>query len=244
MAGRDTLVRYRYAFFGVAWAVLRPLLVLVAFSVVFKALVARSSPAFSYTWVVLCAAPIWIFFSSTVQDSIGFVLRDAGLINRVYFPRILLVLSGISVGVVDFLISLSLVLITLFFVGALQFPNILFLPIAVAWSLVLVLGCALWVCTLNARYRDVTNLVPFTMHLLLVLSPIGYSTQSLSPEYLHILAFNPLVGLLEMFRFCMLGQPVVGGVWTIAAGLVVTGVILITGYLLFRGLEAWMNDYA
>jgi len=244
MAGRDTLVRYRYAFFGVAWAVLRPLLVLVAFSVVFKALVAMSSSVFSYTWVVLCAAPIWIFFSSTVQDSIGFVLRDAGLINRVYFPRILLVLSGISVGVVDFLISLALVLITLFFVGVLQFPNILFLPIAVVWSLVLVLGCALWVCTLNARYRDVTNLVPFSMHLLLVLSPIGYSTQSLSPEYLHVLAFNPLVGLLETFRFCMLGQPVVGGLWTIAAGLVVTGVILITGYLLFRGLEAWMNDYA
>ena len=244
MAARDTLVRYRYALFGVIWAVLRPLLVLVAFSAVFRGLVVRNYSSVSYTWVVLCAAPIWIFFSSTVQDSIGFVLRDSGLINRVYFPRILLVLAGISVGVVDFLISLSLVLITLFFDGVLQFPNILLLPIAVVWSIALVLGCALWVCTLNARYRDVTNLVPFSMHLLLVLSPIGYSTHSLPSEYLSVMALNPLVGLLELFRFCLLGQPIVGGLWTIAAGLGVTAVIVITGYLLFRALESWINDYA
>lgn len=244
MAGRDTLVRYRYALFGVTWAVLRPLLVLVAFSAVFKGLVVSNYTAESYTWIVLCAAPIWIFFSSTVQDSIGFVLRDSGLINRVYFPRILLIFAGISVGVVDFLISLSLVLITLFFFGELRFPNILLVPIVVGWSVALVLGCALWVSTLNARYRDVSNLVPFSMHLLLVLSPIGYSTQSLPPEYLKVLALNPLVGLLEMFRFCMLGQPISGGLWTISTGVIMTALIVITGYLLFRDLEPWMNDYA
>lgn len=244
MAGRDTLVRYRYALFGVTWAVLRPLLVLIAFSAVFKGFFVSNYTGVSYTWIVLSAAPLWIFFSSTVQDSIGFVLRDSGLINRVYFPRMLLIFAGISVGVVDFLISLSLVLIALFFVGALQFPNILFLPIAVAWSIVLVSGCALWVCTLNARYRDVSNLVPFSMHLLLVLSPIGYSTQSVPREYQNVLALNPLVGLLEMFRFCMLGQPISGELWAISTGLVVTAVIVITGFLLFRGLEPWINDYA
>lgn len=244
MAGRDTLVRYRYALFGVTWAVLRPLLVLVAFSAVFRGFFASNHTAVSYTWVVLTAAPIWIFFSSTVQDSIRFVLRDSGLINRVYFPRILLVFAGVSVGVVDFLVSLSLVSVALFLVGMIQFPNILLLPIVVGWSVALVSGCALWVCTLNARYRDVSNLVPFSMHLLLVLSPIGYSAQSVPREYQNVLALNPLVGLLEMFRFCLLGQPITGEFWTISTGVIVTTLIVITGYLLFRGLEPWINDYA
>jgi lipopolysaccharide transport system permease protein len=244
MAGRDTLVRYRYALFGVTWAVLRPLLVLVTFSAIFRGLVASHNTSVSYAWIVLCAAPIWIFFSSTVQDSISFVLRDTGLINRVCFPRILLVLAGVSVGVVDFLISLSLVVVALFFASTLHFPNVLLLPVAVLWSVVLVSGCSLWVATLNARYRDVSNLVPFCMHLLLVLSPIGYSAQSLPREYMRVLALNPLVGLLEVFRFCLIGQSMSGEVWTIVTGLVVTALIAITGYLFFRSLEPWMNDYA
>jgi lipopolysaccharide transport system permease protein len=244
MAGRDTLVRYRYALFGVAWAVLRPLLVLVTFSVIFKGLVVPDASTMSYAWIVLCAAPLWIFFSSTVQDSIGYVLRDSGLINRLSFPRILLVFAGVWVGVVDFLISLLLVLIALFFNGTLQLPNILLLPVVVAWSVVLVCGCALWVSTLNARYRDVSNLVPFCMHLLLVLSPIGYSTQSLPQGYLRVLALNPLVALMEMFRFCLLGQPISGELWAIVVGAVMTAAITITGYLLFRRVEPWINDYA
>lgn len=244
MAGRDTLVRYRYAFFGVAWAVLRPLLVLVTFSLIFKGLVVPNVSTISYAWIVLCVAPLWIFFSATVQDSIGYVLRDSGLINRVFFPRILLVFAGVWVGVVDFLISLLLVLAALFFTGTLQFPNLLLLPVVVAWSVVLVCGCSLWVSTLNARYRDVSNLVPFCMHLLLVLSPIGYSIRSLPAAYLKVLALNPLVGLMEMFRFCLLGQPIFGELWVVVVGAVTTVAIAITGYLLFRRLEPWINDYA
>lgn len=244
MAGRDILVRYRYAAFGVSWAVLRPFLVLVTFSAIFRGLVAGSGANITYSLTVLCAAPLWIFFSATVQDSINFVLRDAGLINRVYFPRILLVFSGVSVGIVDFMISLSLVVVVLSFAGVLQLPNVLLLPLAIVWSVILVAGCSLWVATLNARYRDVSNLVPFSMHLLLVLSPIGYSARSLPSDYLTFLAVNPLVGLSEVFRYCLLGHSLSGEIWTITMGIIVTLIIAGSGYLVFRGFEPWINDYA
>lgn len=244
MAGRDILVRYRYALFGVLWAVLRPLLVLVTFSAVYKGLVAREGSASAYSWLVLCAAPVWIFFSATLQDSINFVLRDAGLINRVYFPRILLVFSGVSVGVVDFFISLSLVLIAFLCLGTIHLSQVALLPLVVLWAIVFVSGCALWISTLNARFRDVSNLVPFCMHLLFILSPVGYSAHYLPAEYAVFLAINPLVGILESFRFCLLGQPVMGGEITIAVGVSVTAAVVVTGYLVFRRFEAWINDYA
>ncbi len=244
MAGRDVLVRYRYAIFGVAWAVLRPLCVLITFSAIFKGLVAREGPPGAYTSLVLCAAPLWIFFSATVQDSIGFVLRDAGLMNRAYFPRILLIFSGVSVGVVDFIISLGLVVLALYVSGVLYTPHVALLPLAVVWSVLLVGGCALWVSTLNTRYRDVSNVVPFGMHLLLVMSPVGYATSNLPAEYLRFLALNPLVGLLELFRYCLLGSPISGGASTVVIGVLITGVLVLTGYVLFRRMESWINDYA
>ena len=238
MAGRDILVRYRYAVFGVLWAIVRPLLVLITFSAIFRGLMAREGSGTSYSLLVLSVAPVWIFFSATLQDSISFVLRDSGLINRVYFPRILLVFSGVSVGVVDFLISLSLVISAFLYLGIIQFPHILLLPLVVLWAVIFVTGCALWISTLNARFRDVSN------HLFLILSPVGYSARSLPPEYIRFLAFNPLVGILESLRFCFLGQPVTGGVSTIVVGICITGAIAVSGYLLFRRFEAWINDYA
>jgi len=244
MAGRDILVRYRYAFFGVLWAVLRPLLVLITFSAIFKGLIKPEASTTSYSSLVLCAAPVWIFFSATLQDSISFVLRDAGLINRVYFPRILLVFSGVSVGVVDFFISLSLVMLAFGCLGNLELPHIVLLPLVVLWAIVFVSGCALWVSTLNARFRDVSNLVPFCMNLFLILSPVGYSARSLPQEYVRVLALNPLVGILESLRFCILGQPVAGGISTIALGIAMTAAVVVSGYLVFRCFEAWINDYA
>lgn len=243
LAYRDIIIRYRFAIFGLVWAIVRPLLVIAAFSAIFRTILSSSHEDLPYSYFIFCSAPIWIFSSGLAQESTTFLTRSAGLVRRVYFPRMILVIAGISVNFVDFLVGLSLVLAVLVYKGQIIFPNILLLPLVVAWLVLLLFGIGLIISAMNARYRDVLNIVPFLLHLLLIVSPVGYPLKTLPALYQRVLSFNPLTGLLEAARFSLIGQVVPDGLLIVSVSLLTSLIILSFGVWYFRRLEPWINDY-
>jgi lipopolysaccharide transport system permease protein len=241
ISARDILLRYRQAFFGIAWALVRPLLVLVFFSQVFSQAHFTNS-GHSYFLVVLSAAPVWIFFSGSVQDSIVSLVKNSELISKVYFPRLLLIGSAISANLVDFIIGLGLALVCALFLGKVEFPNILFLPLIILAMFVCVLGWSLLAAAMNARYRDLTNIAPFLIQLLLIASPVGYVLADESVFSNPFYYLNPLVGIIEAMRYCILGGHSVTILWGLFFSFLQSVAVLSLGFRYFRKIEDALAD--
>jgi lipopolysaccharide transport system permease protein len=227
--------------FGIAWAVIRPLLMLLVLSVVFGSL--RESSTQETARAVLCAVPAWIFVSASASDSIFCLTRNSGIISRVYFPRMIIVLSALSVNLVDLGVGLLLVVGLLLYLGGSLPASVALLPVVCVWLFTLVLGASLWIAALNARFRDLVNIVPFLLYLLLIVSPVGYPLSAIPESSRALFALNPLVGVFEAFRFCLIGQsiPDLGLVLTYSLGATVG--FLLSGVYAFTKIEPWINDY-
>jgi len=241
LALRDILVRYRRAAFGFAWAIARPLLLLAVLASVFGFLTG-SPPKQSFP-LVLAVAPAWIFVSAAASDSISCLTRNAALISKAPFPRALLVLSSLAVNVVDLVVAMLLTVGLLSLSGIALSLKLLLLPMVCLWLFLLTLGVALWIAALNARYRDLVNVVPFVLHLLLVISPVGYSIKSIPEPSRLWFALNPLTGVFEAFRFCLIGQPVPDATIILGSSLVLSIILLVSGFVTFTRYESWINDY-
>lgn len=242
LAWRDLKVRYKQTAIGVAWAVIRPLIVLVIFTVVFGRLAHLPSPAgIPYPLLVMAGMVAWQFFAAVMGEGSTSVLANANLITKVYFPRVIVPASVVAVALADLLITAALMLGLMAWYGFVPSWQVVALPGFLLVALAAGLGVAFWLAALTVRYRDVRFVVPFLVQFGLYVTPVGFSTFAIPAEYHPLAALNPMVGVIEGFRWCLLGTGAVGG-WVLPISAASALVLLVSGFRYFRAAERQFAD--
>lgn len=243
LSWRDLLVRYKQTVVGTAWVLIRPLLTLIIFTVLFGRWARMPSGGAPYPLLVFAGMLPWFYFSTTVSDCSGSVLNNSALVGKVYFPRLIAPLSALVVCTVDYLVSCALIVVVVIWTGTPPSVNILVLPLLTVWTAALGFGFGVWVAALNVRYRDLRHLVPFLLQLGIYISPVGYSATIVPPHYRLLYSVNPLVGIIDGFRWAILGGRFDAYAPGIAISVGLTILLLVTGIAHFRRVEKSFVDY-
>lgn len=242
LAWRDIIVRYKQAFFGVAWAVVRPLLNMLVFTLLFNRIANLQSGEVNYSLFVLAAMLPWQFFSGSVIDTSNSLLTNASLITKTYFPRIIIPIAQLGVYVLDFIIGFICLMILMPILNV--YPGVSFfaLPIFIVQLLLLSSGVALWLSSITVQFRDVRFIVPFMVQFGVFISPVGYSSDVIPEKWKWLYFMNPLVGIIDGFRFSFFGTASTDFIYSVINSMIVTLFIFITGYLYFRKKERNFAD--
>lgn len=237
---REVRVRYKQTALGVGWAVLQPLLTMVVFSVFFGRLAGIETAGVPYPVFAYCALLPWQLFAFSLTESSNSVVANQRLLTKVYFPRLLLPLASVAVGLVDFLISFVVLVGLMAYYGLVPGSAVWTVPV---WALLAVssaVAVSLWLSSLNVRYRDIRYTLPFLTQLWLLSTPVAYPTTLVPDEWRAIYALNPMVGVVDGFRWALLGEPWPGSTVLVSAAAV--GVLLVTGTFYFRRTERTFAD--
>jgi lipopolysaccharide transport system permease protein len=242
LAWRDILVRYKQTVIGVAWSVLRPLLTMIVFTVVFGKLAKLPSNGVPYPLLVFSAMLPWQFFANSLSESGMSLVGNANLISKVYFPRLVIPASAVIVSLVDFLISLGILIALMLWHQFLPSWQILLLPLFTLMAFAASFGFGLWITSLNVKYRDFRYVIPFIVQLGLYASPVGFSSSVIPEKWRLLYSLNPMVGVIEGFRWAILkGEADV--YWPgFAVSVAVVVFALITGIIYFRNTEKTFAD--
>jgi lipopolysaccharide transport system permease protein len=240
LAWRDILVRYKQTVIGVSWVLIRPLLTMLLLTVVFGRIARLPSDNTPYSILVFTGLLPWFFFSNAVSECSNSLLTNGHLLSKVYFPRLIVPTSTILVSSVDFVISIAVLVLLMFWYGIVPTWHLLLLPVLGVMVGVLSLGLGLWFSSLTVRYRDFRHLVPFVLQLGIYASPVGYTTKIIPEKWLHLYYLNPVAGIIDCFRWAIIGSAV--NVYGVIVSLTVTTALLITGVLYFRTEEARFAD--
>jgi len=243
LAWRDVAVRYKQTVIGAAWALIRPFLTMVVFTIIFGKLANLPSEGTApYAIMVFAGMLPWTFFSNALADSSNSLIGNANLISKVYFPRLIVPIAAVGVALVDFAINFVMILALMTWYHFLPGWQILMLPAFFGLALLAGLGPGLWLTALNVKYRDVRYIIPFLVQLGLYASPVGYSSSIIPEQWSLIYSLNPIVGVIDGFRWCVLGgqsQLYMPG-FLVSIG--VTGVFLWLGIHQFRKMEKGFAD--
>ncbi len=242
LALREILVRYKQTILGIAWAVIRPLLTLIIFSVVFGKLAKLPSDGIPYPLLVLAGLLPWQLFANALLESSNSLVSNSNMISKVYFPRIIIPTSFTMVSLVDFSISFCLYLILLLNYGHIPGFHILFLPLFVLVAFFASLGIGLLFSALNVKYRDVRYTVPFIVQLGLYISPVGFSSSVVPEQWRLLYSLNPMTGVIDGFRWCLLGKEslIYWPGFILSMGIVT--LLFFTGFTYFRKTEKTFAD--
>lgn len=243
LAWRDILVRYKQTIIGMAWALIRPFLTMVVFSVVFGSL-AKLPPEGTapYPIMVFAALLPWQFFSSALSECSNSLINNANLLSKVYFPRLIVPTSAVIVSFVDFLISGMILLGLMAYYNFVPDWRVLTLPIFTLIAFAASMGVGLWLAALNVEYRDFRYVVPFLVQFGLYISPVGFSSQIVPEKWKLLYSLNPMVGVIDGFRWAILGgnsQIDLAG-FSLSLGLVIF--LLVSGIWYFRRMERKFAD--
>lgn len=237
---RDIKVRYKQTALGFLWVILQPLLMMLIFSFFFGRLAQIPSEGIPYPVFVLAALVPWTLFAEGLTRSTTSMIANAGIMTKVYFPRLLMPLSGILSPLIDFVFSFSILVIVMAYFGVIPTINVVFIPVFVIFALLTSLSVGIWLSALNVKYRDFQYTIPFIVQLGLFVSPVVYPA-SLVPESLRtIYGLNPMAGVIEGFRWALLGTGSPGAMMLVSAGVVV--VLFLSGILYFRRMEQYYAD--
>jgi lipopolysaccharide transport system permease protein len=238
---RDVKVRYKQTAIGAAWAVLQPFTTMVIFTVIFGHFAKMPSDGVPYPVFAYTALLPWTYFATALTRCTGSVVGNAQLISKVYFPRLILPLSGTLSALIDFTISLVILVGMMAWYGIAPTRNILALPLFLLLSVATTLAVGLWLSALNVRYRDVGHAIPFLIQCWMYASPVVYPVSMVPERWRSLYSLNPMVGVIEGFRWALLGKasPDFGAVTTSA--LLVT-ILLLGGLVYFRHLERTFAD--
>lgn len=242
LSWRDIIVRYKQAFFGVAWALIRPLLNMIAFTLIFNRIAHLQSGNINYSLFVLAGMLPWQFFSGSVMDTNHCLLTNASLITKTYFPRMIIPMAQLGVHILDFMIGLFAFFVFMLFTGNFGGITLLALPVFVAQMILLSVGVAFWLSSITVQYRDVRFIVPFLIQFGVFISPVGYSSDLIPEKWRWLVFFNPLVGLIDGFRWSFFGEHSPYFYRSLTTSWAVTLLILITGYFYFRQKEGSFAD--
>jgi lipopolysaccharide transport system permease protein len=238
---RDIKVRYKQTALGAAWAIVQPFMTMVVFSLFFGHLAKMPSDNIPYPIFSFAALVPWTFFASGLNQSSNSLVGASHLITKVYFPRLIVPVASIAAGLVDFLIALVVLLGMMAYYGLSPTLNVVWLPFFVALSCITALGVGLWLSALSVTYRDVRYIVPFMTQFWLFATPIAYPSSLLPQPWRSIYGLNPMVGVVEGFRWGLLRTSTAPGTM-IAASTAVAIFILITGAFYFRRMEKTFAD--
>lgn len=242
LAWRDILVRYKQTVIGIAWALIRPFLTMVVFTLVFGNLAKLPSEGVPYPILVFAAMLPWQFFSSALTECSNSLISNANLISKVYFPRLIVPASAVIVSFVDFLISGMIMLGLMAWYNFVPSWRILTLPIFILIAFAASTGVGLWLSALNVKYRDFRYIVPFIVQLGLYISPVGFSSSIVPEKWRLLYSINPMVGVIDGFRWAILGRnsTISWSGFSLSVGLVV--LLLISGVWYFRKTERTFAD--
>ena len=242
LAWRDILVRYKQTVVGVAWAVIRPFLTMVVLTVVFGKLANMPSGGVPYPLLVFCGMLPWQFFSTAVSECANSVIGNSSLISKVYFPRMTVPASSVITSLVDLLLSAGLLALLMVWYQYPPGPRVLLLPFFVLMAFAAAFGIGLWTSALMVRYRDFRFVVPFIVQFGLYISPVGFKSDVVSDQWRLLYSLNPMVGVIDGFRWAIVGGETPLFWPGFLLSLVVVGLLLGTGIRYFRKTERTFAD--
>jgi lipopolysaccharide transport system permease protein len=242
LAWRDILVRYKQTAIGIAWALIRPFLTMVVFTVVFGNLAKLPSEGVPYPILVFSAMLPWQFFANALSECSNSLISNSNLISKVYFPRLIVPVSAIVVSFVDFMISGIILLGLMAYYAYVPSWRILMLPVFVAIAFAASIGAGLLLASLNVKYRDFRFIVPFITQIGLYISPVGFSSNIVPEQWRLLYSLNPMVGVIDGFRWSILGgeSKIYWPGFALSVGLVL--MMLISGVIYFRKMEKTFAD--
>jgi lipopolysaccharide transport system permease protein len=238
---RDVKVRYKQTLLGVAWAILQPLLTMIVFSTFFGRLARMPSDGIPYPIFSFTALVPWTLFAYGLNQGSNSLVGSANLLKKVYFPRLCLPLASVLSGVVDFLLAFVMLVVLMVYYGVPPSLRILWLPLFVLLTLVTALAVALWLSALNVQYRDIRFIVPFLLQVWLFATPIAYPSSLLAEPWRTLYGLNPMVGVVEGFRWALLEVATAPGPVVGVSALVTLG-LLVSGAYYFRRMEKTFAD--
>lgn len=241
LAWRDVVVRYKQTAIGVAWALIRPGLTLLVF-VLFRRLMGNPSSGVPDPILVLAAVLPWQFFASALSDSSASLLGNTSLIAKVYFPRLIIPVAAIAAAFVDFAITLGMLAVLMAWYGMAPTVYLAALPLFIALTAVLSLGLGLLLGALSVRYRDFRYVVPFIVQLGLFVSPVAFTSSQVPDRWQGLYALNPMVGLIDGFRWSILGAVTPLDVASVGMSAGVTAALVGLGVWYFRRVERGFAD--
>ena len=205
LAWRDILVRYKQTVIGVLWAVIRPFITMVIFTIIFGKLAKLPSNGAPYPVLVFSAMLPWQFFAASLGDASASLVGNANLISKIYFPRIIIPASTVISGFVDFMISFSMLAALMAWYRFIPDWRIVTLPLFTLLAIAVSMGIGLWFTALNVKYRDFRYIVPFIVQFGLYVSPVGFSSTVIPDKWRLLYSLNPMVGVIDGFRWAILG---------------------------------------
>jgi len=242
LAWRDILVRYKQTVIGIAWALIRPFLTMIVFTIVFGNLAKLPSEGVPYPILVFSAMLPWQFFSGSLSECSNSLISNANLISKVYFPRLIVPTSAVIVSFVDFLISGMILLGLMAWYNFIPSWRILTLPIFILIAFAASMGVGLWLAALNVKYRDFRYVIPFIIQFGLYISPVGFSSSIVPKEWRLLYSLNPMVGVIDGFRWAILGgtAKLYWSGFSLSVGFV--ALLLVGGIWYFRKTERTFAD--
>ena len=244
LAWRDVTVRYKQTIIGVGWAILRPFLTMVVFTIIFGRVAGLPSDGDApYALMVFAAMLPWTLFSSSLGDASNSLIGNASLISKVYFPRLIIPTATVVTAFVDFLISFVILLGLMIYYQFAPSWNLLLLPVFILLALLASLGPGLWITALNVKYRDFRYVIPFIVQFGLYVSPVGFSSNVIPEQWRLLYSLNPIVGVIDGFRWCILGGSDSPIYWPgFLLSLMIVAFFLWLGVSRFRKMEKTFAD--
>lgn len=242
LAWRDILVRYKQTVIGIIWALLRPLLTMVVFTVVFNKIAKLPSDGVPYPIMVFAAMLPWQFFANALTESSNSLVGNANLISKVYFPRLIIPSSSVITSFIDFLISSVIMVGLMIWYRFIPDWSIATLPLFIAIAFAAAMGCGLWLTALNVKYRDFRYIVPFIVQFGLYVSPVGFSSSVVPEKWRLLYSLNPMVGVIDGFRWAILGGNSTIYLPGFVLSMAIVAVTLVTGIWYFRKTEKTFAD--
>ena len=242
LSWRDILVRYKQTVIGIAWAVIRPFLTMVVFTIVFGKLAKLPSEGAPYPILVFSAVLPWQFFANALSETSNSLIGNANLISKIYFPRLIIPASSVITSFVDFLISGIILVGLIIWYQFVPGWRVVTLPFFVAIAFAASIGCGLWLAALNVKYRDFRYIIPFIVQFGLFISPVGFSSGIIPGKWRLLYSINPMVGVIDGFRWAIIGKEAIIYWPGFFLSLLLVVILFITGIWYFRKTERTFAD--
>lgn len=242
LSWRDVLVRYKQTAIGIAWALLRPLLTMVVFTIVFGSLAKLPSDGVPYPILVFAGMLPWQFFANALSECSNSLIANTNLLSKVYFPRLIIPISAVIVSFVDFLISGLILLGLMAWYNFVPSWQIITLPLFTLIAFAAAMGAGLWLAALNVQYRDFRYIVPFIVQFGLYVSPVGFSSSIVPEQWRLLYSLNPMVGVIDGFRWAILGRSSVLNLGGFALSIALVTLLVLSGIWYFRRMERTFAD--
>jgi len=241
LARRDVSVRYKQSFVGIGWAVIQPIMTMLIFTIIFGRFAKLPSEGIPYPVFTYCALLPWNYFARSLGDSSDSLVASSSLITKVYFPRLILPFSKVVAGLIDFAIAFIILILMMLWYRIVPTAGLLLLPLFMLIAMISALGVGLWLTALNVKYRDVKFIVPFLTQFWLYASPVAYSITIVPQKWQWFYSLNPMVGVVEGFRWALLGKaPPNVEMMLISFACVL--VLLVSGLFYFKKMEQTFAD--